>query len=121
MKYLRIYADADGESHFEEVNTTYTPIEPDSSEPSLEVAAPIEATRCVMAKCPKGWTTGFHPAPRRQLCSILNGELECIASDGTTERLKSGDTLLLEDTVGKGHQSKVIGDNDAVAIFIHLE
>lgn len=121
MKYLRLYADQNGESHFEEILATYTPIEYAPPAPALDVSEPTDATRYVMVRFPVGWDSVLHPTPRRQLLIVSSGELEGVASDGTTKLFKAGDTLLMEDTTGKGHSAKVIGESEVLAMMIHLE
>ena len=48
----------------------------------------------------------------RGLMVKLCGKSEIIASDGERRELGPGAVLLLEDTVGKGHYSRVIGPDD---------
>ena len=52
----------------------------------------------------------WHPAPRRQWVIILSGELEIGVGDGTSHRFGPGDARLVEDTPGRGHTTKTIGD-----------
>jgi hypothetical protein len=35
-------------------------------------------------------------------------------------RLGAGDILLMEDTTGKGHATRIIGDEDALAAVVQL-
>ncbi len=121
MRYLRLYADQDGESHFEEITATYTPIEYAPPAPSFEVSEPVDATRYVMVRFPAGWDSGLHPTPRRQLFVVFAGEIEGVASDGSTEAFKAGDALLMEDTEGKGHSAMVTSQSDVLALMVHLE
>jgi uncharacterized cupin superfamily protein len=59
--------------------------------------------------------------PRRQLFIVLSGELEGAASDSSMVTLTAGDALLMEDTTGKGHTATVKGEDDVVALMVHLE
>jgi hypothetical protein len=61
---------------------------------------------------PAGWFGDWHPAPRRQFMVKLAGETEFVASDGERRRIAPGMVLVLEDTGGKGHQSRVVGPDD---------
>ena len=121
MKYLRLYADDNGESHFEEIEATYTPIEYAPPAPAIDVSEPTDATRFVMVRFPAGWDSGLHPTPRRQLFVVFSGELEGEASNGTQISMRAGDVLLMEDTVGKGHTARVVGQGDVLAMLVHLE
>ena len=42
------------------------------------------------------------------------------SSDGTVLRVKHGSAMLLEDTSGKGHRSRVVGDRDALLVAVQL-
>jgi hypothetical protein len=52
--------------------------------------------------------------------SLLQGEMEGEASDGTRVRSAPGDIMLFEDTSGKGHRSWVVGDDEALAAVVVL-
>lgn len=51
-----------------------------------------------------------HPAPFRMVQSYLSGTVEVTASDGAVRRLGPGSLLLLEDTHGRGHSTRVLED-----------
>ena len=51
---------------------------------------------------------------------VLSGEWEVTASDGESRRFAAGDALLVEDTTGKGHSSRVISEEGSVAAMIEL-
>ena len=46
----------------------------------------------------------------------LSGETDFEVSDGEVRRFKPGSLLLLEDTAGKGHVSRVVGEDVTVAV-----
>ncbi len=121
MKCFRLYADEDGESHFEKTEIEFTPNEYAPPAPPFDVSEPVETTRYVMMRIPAGWDSEFHRAPRRQLFIVLSGELEGAASDGSMVTLTAGDALLMEDTTGKGHTATVKGEDDVIALMVHLE
>ena len=95
------------------------PIEYAPPAPSFGISEPIDAMRYVMVEFPAGWDSDLHPTPRRQLCVVLSGEIEAVASDGTAVVYKAGDALLMEDTEGKGHSAKVVSRSDALALMVH--
>jgi uncharacterized cupin superfamily protein len=51
---------------------------------------------------------------------MLRGEVEVTASDGETRRLSPGGLLLLEDTTGKGHATRVVGGEGFLLVGIAL-
>ena len=121
MKCFRLYADEDGESHFENTEVAFAATQYAPPAPSFGVSEPVETTRYVMVRFPAGWNSELHRAPRRQLFIVLSGELEGAASDGATITLTAGDALLMEDTTGKGHGATVKGADDVFALMVHLE
>ncbi len=73
------------------------------------------------ASQPVEWIGDLHPSPLRMWIFVLDGEMEFEASDGEHHRVRPGDALLLEDTSGRGHRSRVIGDTAAKLAVVELE
>ena len=120
MDYTRIYCDAAGESHFEDVAVSVAPLNFAPPAPPVSVAAPIRAERLILAEFPPAWASNWHPAPRRQFYFHLSGTLEVKASDGEVRRFSPGSLILLEDTTGKGHCTRVIGSAVVKGVFLQL-
>ena len=51
---------------------------------------------------------------------VLVGAMAFEASDGEVRHVAPGDAILLEDTTGKGHRSRVTGDADAVLALVQV-
>ena len=119
MRYVRVYTGPDGESHFAAVDVLFTPAVYAPPAPPLQVSAATPATQSLFVVAAAGWSGGWHPTPVRQWAFILAGELELAVSDGATRRVGPGDALLLEDEAGRGHQTRVLGDRDALIAFVH--
>ena len=112
-----LVSDAQGESHFAEVlvATSSTDFAPPA--PPLCVSTPAKAQHHVFLVVPVGWYGEPHPTPTRQLFSVLRGTFEITASDGERRRYAAGDFAVLEDTAGKGHASRNVG-NEPVLLSI---
>ena len=98
MRYVRLYADSEGETHFEDVEDTmrvedFAP----PAEPFL-VSEIRDATRFSFFEFPVGWVGVAHPAPRRQYFAVVQGAIEITVSDGESRIAKVGDVVLAEDT-----------------------
>ena len=119
MKHFRIYADAAGETHFEELSPTFAPHEYAPPAPPLDLSALVQATGVLFVRFPAGWVGDWHPTPRRQMFIFLSGTVMGETSDGAQRRVRRGDTVLLEDTSGKGHRAWTV-DGEAVAAVVHL-
>ena len=61
-----------------------------------------------------------HPAPRRMIFVTVHGEYQIEASDGVTRKFSPGSVLLIEDTVGAGHSTKVTSTEDAIVLAAGL-
>jgi hypothetical protein len=120
MKYTRIYCDVDGESHFEDVYVEVAPVDFAPPASPLNLAAPLEAERVVLCEFTAKWFGDWHPAPRRQFIFQMSGELEVQVSDGEIRRFSAGSLGLLEDTSGKGHLTRVVGNSGVDAVFVQL-
>ena len=120
MTYTRLYETDDGESHFEdvEIDLTLTDYAP-PAEP-LFLSAATAATQFAFMKAPAGWSSDWHPSSARNLFFVLSGEWEVTASDGKTRRFGVGSVLLVEDTAGKGHSSRVVSETDSLAAMVQL-
>ena len=107
MKCLRIYATADGESHFDEIEipTSSRQIHPNVA--AFEVSAKYAATRVRFTRIPAGARqVDWHTVPERVLTVRLDGSAEYQTSDGDERHLPAGGFILFEDTHGKGHKSR---------------
>jgi hypothetical protein len=117
--YLRLYNDQSGDSHFEDVEFPFDELDGPFSPPVL--ATPFqEATHHGVRIVPPGWERDWAPAARRMIAVYLSGEGEIEASDGEVRRLLPGMVLLAEDTIGRGHRVKLIGDEPVKVIHIVL-
>lgn len=110
MKYTRVYADPDGESHMEDVSFEMTPVDFAPPAPPMDRSELTPSSAVHFLGVPAGWYGQPHPAPRRQFIFILQGEGETRTSDGHVRRCIPGSIFLLEDTTGKGHDLRVVGD-----------
>ena len=115
MQYIRLFGDTAGESHFEEVHVDLVPVGHYArGVPQVYLSAPRPSTSLTFLSGPPGWVGDWHPAPRRQFMVKLAGITEIVASDGERRELGPGVALLLEDTSGKGHYSRIVGPDDDV-------
>ncbi|MGF6634104.1 cupin domain-containing protein [Paraburkholderia sp. MM6662-R1] len=120
LSFSQLYSDAVGESHFaslsiELVSRNFAP-----PAESFDVSDFAAATHYGFVRLPSGWVGDVHPSPKCLWVFFLNGEIEFEASDGERRRVAAGGAILLEDTTGKGHQSRVIGDGPALLAVVQL-
>jgi uncharacterized cupin superfamily protein len=116
MKYTRIYADAVGETHLEDVKPEMRPSDHSSMMSGLIAAKGVIFRETNASQYFVDW----HNAPRRQFVVNLTGEVEITVSDGEKRRFGPGTILLAEDVTGKGHISRGVGDSERLSIFVPL-
>jgi hypothetical protein len=111
MKYVRLYTDSDGQTHFEDVKVDLASTNFVTSAPPLDLSRPIPAEHFAFINTPGGWSSDWHTSSGRNFFVVLSGEWEVTASDGESRRFVTGSALLVEDTTGKGHSSRVIAES----------
>ena len=104
---LRIFADAGGETHMEDVDIALQPRKLFKSNPPLRLSDNVAASWFNICHVPAGMhEVDWHNPPQRLLVLWLTGEVEFETSDGNIRRLPAGSVVLAEDTTGKGHISR---------------
>jgi len=115
--YVRLFADAQGESHFEDLQMDLAPVDFAPPAAPVNLGQFLPTAHSYYVGVPVGWHDEVtHPSPRRQSYSNLPGEYEVTASDGEVRRFGAGSVLLLEDTTGKGHSTHFTGDEDVLML-----
>jgi hypothetical protein len=116
MKIHRLYTDAQGESHFQDVEIDYI-----EATASGRLSPRIPATGLIFREVPPTYDLDWHPAPRRQYIINLDNGVQLTASDGEARVIGAGEVVLVEDTTGKGHLSKAINSRIRHCIFVTLD
>ena len=109
IDYLRIYADAEGCSHFE-INTVdlasqdYAP-----PAPTLNTSKGAAAEKIVFLELPVEWYGVWHPTPVRQWLILMSGACEFEAGDGERAIHKAGDVGTMQMRTSQGKKPKYSG------------
>jgi hypothetical protein len=116
MKYTRIYADANGETHLEDVEP------PMKDAGNASMMSEMMAAKGVIFRESNSeeYFIDWHNAPRRQFVVNLTGEVEITVSDGEKRHFGPGSILLAEDVSGKGHISRGVGKSERRTLFVPL-
>jgi len=120
MRFTRVYADATGESHYEDIDAAMVPQSFAPPAPPFSLSEMTQSTGMAFARFPVDWDGDWHPTPRRQYFIFLSCEFEGETSDGDRRRHAPGSVVLLEDTTGQGHHARVVGDTDVLATVVQL-
>ncbi|TFH46730.1 MAG: cupin domain-containing protein [ANME-2 cluster archaeon] len=121
LKYVRVYADSTGESHFEDLTINLNEIDFAPPAPPIFTSDLNPSSNYGFASVLPGWESEWHPAPKRQFMIYLSGTIEAEVSDGEIRQFGPGSITLVEDIFGKGHKSRVVGNEKVVTVVIQLE
>jgi quercetin dioxygenase-like cupin family protein len=110
MKVVRIYTDADNQTHFQEVDL----------DTFATLSAQVGTGPVRLNQGPARSAMDFHNAPRRQYVVMLSGQMEIEIGDGTKRVLDPGDILVAEDLTGKGHITRGVGEQPRVSLAVPL-
>ena len=113
MKIVRLYTGKDQQSHFEEKELSF-------EGEKLQTTALQSASGVGFRRAPAGHVIDWHPAPRRQYVVTLSGSWEIEVGGGVKRLFKPGDVMLAEDLTGRGHVSRVVGNQPHVFMTVPL-
>ena len=108
MAIYRVFSDADGESHIEDLDLAEHP----------DLGALVNVSEVRVQEFDGSRNMDFHPLPERRLVIHLSGEVEIGASDGSKRVLRAGDIRLMEDVTGKGHTHVDLSPSGAVYVLL---
>ena len=113
VSYVRTYNDADGESHFEDLVLDLARREFAPPAAPAMVASFLGTSGTLFFGADPGWGGDVpHPSPQRQIFCLMRGVVEVTVSDGEQRRFSAGDLIVVDDTRGAGHATRVIGTED---------
>lgn len=110
-RVLRIWADAQGDSHVDEL-----PIATQAGRINMAKSVPVTAMN--YAEYKKSETEDWHRAPGRQFSISLSGEIEVEVSGGKRHAIHPGDIVFLEDQTGKGHVTRILSPVNNVFVRV---
>jgi quercetin dioxygenase-like cupin family protein len=116
MKYARLFCDDEGESHFDDLEVETPATSYVTSAQPLGLSGFTPASQFAFMKAPSGWVSDWHASSAPNMFFVLSGEWEVTAGDGETRRFATGSVLLVEDTKGRGHTSRVVTESLAVVV-----
>jgi hypothetical protein len=116
MRVTRVYAAADGETHFADVD-----VEVASAGEIGKLSRSIPVRSLIFRENEPGYDYDWHTAPQRQFIVLLDGAIELEVSDGSRRTFRGGEILLMEDTKGRGHRTRHVEPRERRSLFIVLD
>jgi hypothetical protein len=118
--YVRLYADEDGETHFEDVVLPET-MQTHTSGALTAVSSLVPASGLIFRRVVQDVggeiEAVFHTAPYPVFIITLEGAAEVTVSDGERRVFGPGSVVLVTDTAGLGHVTRPVGDAPRTTIF----
>jgi hypothetical protein len=121
MHYVRIYTDAAGETHFEDVTLPTERRQSPVSSALAELAPSLAVSQATFRRVVVDHPPEPHVAPRRQLVVHLAGEAEVEVSDGEVRRFGPGSVVLVDDLTGRGHETRRVGETPRETLMVTLD
>jgi hypothetical protein len=116
MKIHNLYTDANGESHFRDIEIDWV-----EERRGSKLSKKLPATGVIFRQTEAEHNITWHPAPRRQYIVNLDAGVKITASDGEARIIAAGEVILVEDTTGKGHLSQAVDKKIRNCIFVPVE
>lgn len=116
MRIHNLYVDADGETHFRDIQVDWV-----EETRSGKLSERFLATGIIFRQVPPTYDLDWHPAPRRQYIINLDAGVQITASDGESRTIGAGEVVLVEDIAGKGHLSKAVNGQMRHCIFVPID
>jgi len=121
VAYVHLYSDANGVSHFRDEKLACNPAPSPTATAGDQALATYEiagAQGATVMSLKVGAKEDWHKAPRRMFLIVIQGVSEVTAGDGQVRQFSPGSVILMDDTTGKGHITRVPGTVDHVAIAV---
>ena len=116
MRIHNLYTDAQGQSHFRDIEVEWV-----EEKHFSKMSRRLPATGIIFRETSGDYDLDWHPAPRRQYIINLDAGVRLTASDGESRVIGAGEVILVEDTRGKGHLSQAVGATLRHCIFVPID
>ncbi|HZQ65604.1 MAG TPA: hypothetical protein VFA66_10305 [Gaiellaceae bacterium] len=120
MRYTRVYTGPDGETHLADAETAGETIRAVESDLVGTVSETFPVTGVYFREVQQESSPEPHNAPYALFIVGLRGTFSVEVSDGELREFPPGSVLLVEDTTGKGHITRRVGDEPRATLMAPL-
>lgn len=114
MLITRLYTGDDGQSHLEDIELDLQPAG------TALMSEFIAAKHLMFRSSPPGEVEDWHNSPWPHYVITISGAAEVVLGDGSFRRFEAGSIILGEDLTGRGHLTRVVGDEPRVVAIVEL-
>jgi hypothetical protein len=114
---IRLYTGPDGMSHFERVPVKFASV---PGSPGTAQSDEFSTAKAYIVRGAPGFFEDWHNADVRRYVVTISGRAEIEVAGNQKFVAQPGEVVLAEDLTGKGHQFRVLGDTDWVAVFVDM-
>jgi quercetin dioxygenase-like cupin family protein len=115
FRYTTLLTDAQGKTYFVSSES-----ELKAQSETIKQTDPFQAGNASFMWLPKDATYPWHTTPVRQYLLILQGAMSVEAGTGETQTFSAGDVLLVADTAGQGHRTRV-GEEGVLFALVEIQ
>jgi hypothetical protein len=120
MRYTRVHSGADGETHFEELDTAGETARARESDLVGTVSETFPVTGIYFREVVEESSPLPHNAPFPLFIIGLRGTFSIEVSGGEIREFPPGSVVLVEDTEGKGHTTRRVGEEPRATLMAPL-
>ena len=120
MRYTRVFTGPDGETHFEDAETAGQTTRAAESDLVGTVSETFPVTGVYFRDVLEESSPVPHNAPFPLFIVGLRGTFSVEVSDGEVREFPPGSVVLVEDTTGKGHTTRRVGDEPRATLMAPL-
>ncbi len=110
----RLFTGPDNQTHAEEMELKF------SQGSAIQAASLLPVKAAELHRNVPGGVSDWHRGPRRQYVITLSGQGELEVADGKKIPVGPGHIELIEDTTGKGHITRVTGNQERLTLQLVL-
>jgi hypothetical protein len=119
MNYAKILCDADGVSHFRDIEVQFSPSDFASKE-NFVLRSDFLSADAGFVSVPSGWDSGWHNSPGDGFAILLQGNVEIEVGSGEIRRFSPGGVWRSTDISGRGHVSRVVSEGNALVYMVNF-
>lgn len=117
LRYAVVYSDSAGVTHFRDEQLSWQKTQGRGNLPVF--ATPfLDAQKIGFLRLPRGYRQDWHPAPSKRFVMVLSGVGEIEVGDGERRKFGAGSVVLVTDTQGRGHRTRVLGNREHFAVWV---